>query len=50
MGVWILQFDIFLLPFLAKKRCFLSFEKEKSNFTIFGPPGRIFMAIFGKIH
>ena len=30
-----------ILKFSAKKGCFLSFEREKSNFTTFGPPGKI---------
>jgi len=46
---WILKFDIFYYIF-SKKGCFLSFEKEKWNFTTFGSPlGEIFMATSGKM-
>ena len=37
---WILSFDIFISNFY-QKGCFLSFEWEKGNFTIFGSPGEI---------
>jgi len=30
-----------ILKFIAKKSCFLSFEWEKTNFITFGPPGKI---------
>jgi len=33
----------------SKKSCFLSFEKQKLNFTILALSGKIFMATYGKI-
>jgi len=46
---WVLKFDIFLLNFIKKGR-FLSFEKEKLNFTTFGSRGNTFMSKSGKIY
>jgi len=44
----LLDFEIgnFLITFLARKR----FEGEKSNFTTFGPPGKLFLIVSRIIH
>jgi len=34
-----------ILKSLAKNGCFLDFEREKSNFTTFGPPWKNFRKI-----
>jgi len=47
-----LDFKILHSPIkvLAKKGCFLSFETEKWNFTIFGRPSKILFGYLRKIH
>ena len=49
-GLGPLDFLIWQFPdIFSKYVCFLSFEREKWNFTLFSPPTKIFIATSGKI-